>query len=126
MKLHRLPSNEFDRLADTTNLLPQARDMARAVLVDGRTQTDVATQYGMSRQRVNLAVSVIQRAYINFSGIVDGDVRVSFEMPEEFALELGALINAIKSCPSDALKNTVLGQAIACIRDATQRLQSEN
>jgi len=43
----------FGRLADDTI------EMARQVLVEGQSQTDVARQYGLTRQRVNLAIKQV-------------------------------------------------------------------
>ena len=57
MRLKRLTPQAFDRTAADTRLGEQAREMARAVLVDGRAQVDVATEHGMTKQRVSLAVA---------------------------------------------------------------------
>lgn len=122
MKLQRLSLEEFDRLAASTRLREQARNMARAVLVDGRTQADVATEWGMSKQRVNLAVAAIERTYIATAGAGGGVVRVSLELPESLALELGTLLDALKNCPDAALASAAVDKAIAGIRGATKRL----
>jgi hypothetical protein len=55
MRLKRLTPQAFDRAAADTRMGDQAREMARAVLVDGRAQVDVATEHGMSKQRVSLS-----------------------------------------------------------------------
>ncbi len=63
MRLKRLTPQAFDRVAADTRMGEQAREMARAVLVNGRAQVDVATEHGMTKQRVSGAVATIERAY---------------------------------------------------------------
>ena len=124
MKLQRLSPEEFDRIvAAKPRMLERTRDMARAVLVDGRTQSDVAIEWGMSRQRVNLAVISVERTYMETAGSGGGLVRLSLEMPESLALELGTLLDALKSCPDAALASAAVDQAIAGIQGAVRRLK---
>ncbi len=124
MKLQRLSPEEFDRIvAAKPRMLEQTRNMARAVLVEGRTQGNVAAEYGMSQQRVQLAVASIERAYMATAGVGGGVVRVSLELPESLALELGALLDALKGCSDAARADAAVDQAIAGIRGATRRLK---
>lgn len=123
MKLKRLSSEEFDRLAATTRLREQARNMARSVLVDGRTQVDVATEWGMSKQRVNLAVAAIERAYSASTAPGGGMVRVSLDLPEGLALELSNLMEATKECQDKELVAAAVEKIIVGIRSAARRFR---
>jgi hypothetical protein len=124
MKLQRLSPEEFDRIvAAKPRMQEQTRNMARAVLVDGRTQGNVAAEYDMSQQRVQLAVASIERTYMATAGVGGGVVRVSFELPERLALEFGALLDALKGCPDVALANEAVDRAITGIRGATRQLK---
>jgi len=123
MKLIHLPLKEFEVVAATTRLGEQACSMARAVLVDGRMQSDVATEWGMSKQRVNLAVNAIERAYIATASVENAIIRASFDLPESLALELGALLDAMKNCPDADLINSAIIKAIEGIRTAKKKLK---
>lgn len=124
MKLQRLSPEEFDRIvAAKPRMHEQTRNMARAVLVDGRTQGNVAAEYDMSQQRVQVAVASIERAYMAKAGAGGGVVRVSLEMPESLALELGVLFDALKGCQDATLAGAAVDQAIAGIRGATRQLK---
>lgn len=101
MKLLRLSGDAFDLLADTTRIKPHARALAREVLVDGRNQVDVANEAGMTKQRVNLAVGVIERAYERAEPPVGAWVSVELAMPGPLAIELAALMAAMKGSDAD-------------------------
>lgn len=118
MELKRLSSDDFERLANETNLGDHARLMARAVLVDGRGQAEVATENEMSRQRINLAVGAIKRAYKAAGGSGQGIVSVLLEVPECLALELATFNKALSSCSSDELRKAVLDKAISGLVNA--------
>lgn len=118
MELKRLSSDDFERLADETNLGEHARLMARAVLVDGRGQAEVATENDMSRQRINLAVGAIKRAYKAAGGSAGGIVSVLLEVPECLALELATFNKALASCSNDELRKAVLDKAISGLVNA--------
>ena len=102
MRLKRLTPQAFDRAAADTRMGDQAREMARAVLVDGRAQVDVATEYGMSKQRVSGAVATIERAYKKTTTPGVSSIRVELDLPETLALELAALAEAMKGCDDAA------------------------
>lgn len=122
MRLKRLTLQAFDRAAADTRMGDQAREMARAVLVDGRAQVDVATEYGMSKQRVSGAVATIERAYKKVTTPGVSAIRVELDLPEALALELGALADALEQCKDAALKQTVIEKATAAIKSGRRRL----
>lgn len=125
MKLQRLTLEEFDRLASSTRMQEATRAMARAVLVDGRSQAEVANELGMTRQRVNLAVATIERVYVATAGAGDGNVmvRVSLDLPEGLAVEMGAFVDALSNCSDPDLANAAINMAVAGVRGATKRLK---
>lgn len=124
MRLKRLTPQAFDRTADNTRLGDQARKMARAVLVDGRAQVDVATEYGMTKQRISLAVATIERAYMKAMTVGGSFIRVELELPEGLALELGALVEAMKGCDDAAKSAEALEKATHAVRKATKLLKA--
>jgi hypothetical protein len=123
MKLKRLTPQAFYRTAAGTRLGDQAREMARAVLVEGRAQVDVATEHGMTKQRVSLAVATIERAYKKATTPGVSSIRVELDLPEALALELIALVDAMKGC-GDATKSVkALEKATNAVRKATKLLK---
>lgn len=122
MRLKRLTSQTFDQVAADTRLGDQAREMARAVLVHGRAQVDVAAEYGMTKQRVNLAVAAIERAYVKFATPGESSIRVELELPEALALELGALAEVLMQCQDAEQKSAVIEKVLSAARSGRKRL----
>lgn len=122
MRLKRLTQQAFDRAAADTRMGDQAREMARAVLVDGRAQVDVATEHGMSKQRVNGAVATIERAYKKTTTPGVSAIRVELDLPEALALELGALVEALGQCGDPELKQSVIEKVVAATKSGRKRL----
>jgi hypothetical protein len=122
MRIRRLAPHTFDLVAADTRLGAQARDMARAVLVDGRAQADVATEYGMSRQRINLAVAVIERAYDKLGAPGESFIRCELELPAALARELGALAEALALCPDAERRAAAVEKVRAAARSGRKRL----
>lgn len=122
MKLKRLSADDFDRLAASTRLGDRARDMARAVLVDGRSQVDVAAEFGMTKQRVHLAIATMERAYSQTSTPGRGWIGVDLNLPEPLALELTGLIDCLQKCENDALRDKALARAVRGIAEARQSI----
>ncbi len=96
--------------------------MARAVLVDGRAHADVATQHGMTRQRVSLAVGTIERAYLKFPAPGQSSIRVELDLPEALALELAALGRALASSADAELVAEVTDRVLTAVRSGRKRL----
>jgi hypothetical protein len=122
MKLKRLSSKDFDRVAATTQQGERAVAMARAVLVDGRAQADVAAEYGMTKQRVNGAVATIERAYAKSAESSSGWVTVELELPEPWAQELDRLLGVLLQCEDEAARARVCTQVLRSLRAAGQDL----
>ena len=124
MRLKRLTPQAFDRVAADTRMGEQAREMARAVLVDGRAQVDVATEHGMTKQRVSGAVATIERAYKKTTPPGVSAIRVELELPEALALELAALVEAMQGCDDAAKSAEALEKATNAVRKATKLLKT--
>lgn len=122
MRLKRLTSKTFNQVAADTRLGDQAREMAHAVLVHGRAQVDVAAEYGMTKQRVNLAVAAIERAYVKFATPGESSIRVELELPEALALELGALAEVLMQCQDAEQKSAVIEKVLSAARSGRKRL----
>lgn len=122
MKLTRLPPDVFDRLLATTRFKEQARTVLRAIFVDGRSQTIVADEHGMTKQRVNRLVGLLERAYIETDSSGDAMVQVSLELPERLAVELDGLMDAMQNCADESKKTAALDKARAGVLSATKHL----
>lgn len=122
MKLKRLSLTEFIRVAQTTGLTEQTQAMAREVLVDGASQTNVATKYGMTKQRIHLAINTLEKAY--FKGPTTGNsiVNVTLDLPENLALELANLTAALQGCKSSTKANRALSQVLETMAETRKHL----
>lgn len=118
MKLKRLSSDEFDRLVAMTRFQDNSRAILRAVLVDGRPQADVATEFGVSKQRVNRLMNFIKEDYIEKAAAGTALVSVTMEMPENLAIDLAAMLDVLASCQDE----TMCGMAIEKVRNALRKV----
>ena len=122
MKLKRLTLEDFDQLANRTEMGTVARQLARSVLVDGRPQIDVAKAAGFDRQRVTLALKVIEREYFKSTDGGNGLVSIELELPDPLAVALVRLTERLKHCPSKRLRATVLTNTLQFLDDAARQL----
>src|SRR5205823_3701883 len=102
MRLKRLTPQDIDRLADSTRLKDRTRELAREVLVDGGTPSEVATRHAMTKQRIGLAVAVIEKAYFADREGGLGWVSLEMELPEAVALQLDELARMLKASGDQA------------------------
>ena len=126
MKLKRLSPEEFDGLPwmAKTRFHDQTWSILRAVLVDGRTQADVATEYGVSKQRVNSLMGDFKRNYIAQAAATGtAVVSVTLDMPETLALEVAGLLDALKACTNEEKKAEALEKATNAVRKTTRLLK---
>lgn len=127
MRLKRLSPEAFDNAAASTRMGQHAIQMARAVLVDGCTQVEVAAKFGLTKQRVSLAVATIERAYSKFAvSPGEGSIRAEFELPEALAFELDAFIAAMGVCENDGKVKGVLESLAESMRKATAMLKQSD
>lgn len=126
MKLKRLSPAEFDGLPwmAKTRFHDQTWSILRAVLVDGRTQADVATEYGVSKQRVNSLMGDFKRNYMAAAATGNAVVSVTLEMPENLAIEVAGLLDALKACTDEDKKAEALEKAKNAVRRAAKLLKA--
>lgn len=123
MKLKRLSGEDFERVVELTRLQGAACSMARAVLVDGRSQADVAAEFGVTRQRIHLAIGVIEKAYMKYAPPGHNSVRVSLELPERIALALAAFMEVVDRVPQNTNREHVIAVVEQAIIDAVDVLK---
>lgn len=80
--IKRLTAAEFARAIDGINISERPIAMARAVLVDGESQSDCARANGVSRNAVCIAVNRIWEAH---SAVPAGFERVTAVLPKHQA-----------------------------------------
>jgi hypothetical protein len=124
LKLTQLSPDEFDRLANMTRLRDSAKEMARAVLVGRRNKADVGREFGVTRQRVGLAVGSIEDAYRRNVSPSNAKIRVSLELPDELVAALRSLIAAMNSCNDQELLGAELDKVGKSIHKATKNLET--
>jgi hypothetical protein len=100
----------------------QTRQLAREVLVDGFSMSNVAARAGMTPQRVALAVGVIERAYFADKEGSLGWVSLEMELPESIALQLDELAQALKVSGDQSRLAQVTGIVSAAVADARRLL----
>lgn len=87
--MDRLTAEEFDALRPRLGRVSlDTMEIARAVLVDGVRQSDAATRYGMTRQRIN---GILRRFAAASQGVPTGWRRVEVWLPPELADQVEAM-----------------------------------
>lgn len=126
MRITRLSDKTFEQVIASVRsrrrLGEDARKMAYAVLVEGRKALDVAAEYGVTRQRVSLAVSSVRRAYAKSLTLEESVVSIELELPIALARELAELA-AVLAKPLDAEKrDAAIEKVRIAIHSARTRL----
>ena len=119
--LKRIDAREFDKLAEKTGLGAAAREMARLVLVEGKTMPEAAELCGTYKQRVSLAVGSIRRVHQG-AATRSGWVSLGMEMPERLSAQLTELLAALKGSKSRTAKALALSQVEHALQKARQTL----
>jgi hypothetical protein len=123
MKLKKLSAQDFDRIAAQTRMEERTKQLAREVLVDGEAPTDVAARAGMTKQRISLAVGVIEKAYFASTEGGLGWVALELELPEVIALQLDEVFQQLRNS-SDQAKLEEAAQIIKAALKKTSHLLS--
>ncbi len=123
VKLQSIGAHDFNALADRTGLGQDAREMARLHLVEGLPMPEVGERFGVTRQRVRLAVESIRR--VHQAGVTrTGSVRVDIEIPEALAGPLADFLDALRTAGSKDTKVQAIaqvGRALAAAKSALAR-----
>lgn len=116
----RLHLPEFDRLASQTRLGARARDMARMVLVEGRSMHDVALAFDTIPQRVRLAVGSIHRvqAALTWGASAAGLAGV----PESLLAPLSDYVSRLGALRPGRVDHGVIAELQSLLHDARQRI----
>jgi hypothetical protein len=117
MKLKRLSADDFDRIAAHTRMEERTKQLAREVLVDGDSPSDVAARSGFTKQRIGLAVGVIEKAYFANEESGQGWVTLELELPETLGLQLDDIFGRLKASGDKAK----LQDALQIIRAALKK-----
>lgn len=81
-----LSKRAFDQAVKRTSLGERTAQMAQAVMVAGKKQTDVATEYGVARSAVSHYVGLVWKAHMEASELPPGFRRITVVLPEDKAL----------------------------------------
>jgi hypothetical protein len=123
MKLIRLTEDDFNHLAEKTDLGPDAREMARGFLVGRRSLLSIADEHGFSKQRVHLAVETIRKRYAK-EKLTTGWMEVDVELPHQLALDIERLVAALTQQTDSKLSQAILDKVSRAIIAAEKTLAS--
>ncbi len=121
-KIVRTTAEEFERLADTTEMREDSREMARRYFVDGMSMEEAGRPYGVSRQRVNQLVQIIRRAFARQQEAPMATVTASLELPAGLVGALQEFGSAIEACDSDEHRERAVGDVTRAVKKATGSL----
>ena len=121
IKLKRIDAAEFEALADSTRMHQATREMARLVLVDGKTGTEVAAMYGKSKQFVGKAVKAIREAHAA-STTSTAWVTLSLSIPESLNAPLQQFLEALRASHSVEANGLATAQVERALGRAAQLL----
>lgn len=120
-KLHRIGAAEFEQLADSRRMHAATRELARLVLVEGKTGTEVAAQYGKSKQFVGKAVKAIREAHAA-AATSSAWVTLSLEIPEAVNTPLQQFLDALRDSRSAEANGLATAQIVRALGRAAQLL----
>ena len=123
MKLTRLAPEDFDQLANKTEMGADARMMAKGFLVERRTLTEVAAEHNVSKQRVHLAVETIRKEYVK-SKLATGWLELELELPHPLAVDIERFAAALSLQADTGLRQAALVKIARAIASAEHALQN--
>lgn len=120
MKILRLEAEAFENLAAVLQLNDDRKNIARAVLVDGYPQAEVAARQGVSKQWVNEVVRGVASGY---GALADtAIVKVELHIPRGLAVELEALGAALEN-QSGKIGPDELAELRSVVRSTMRKLK---
>lgn len=123
-KLRNLTAADFEKLANETSLGDVARAMAREYFVMNRTQTDIATEFGKTKQRVNLALESIRRVHeAKAAQFKTAGVSLNDSVPELIHAPLQEFLSELRNVKSEAKRKLALDQVARALERATWALK---
>lgn len=119
MKLVRLSAYDFARITSRTRLGPAASNMASGILVERKCLAEVADEYGVTRQRVFLAVETVRKVYSK-SLETCGDLTLELELPHRLAVPLEQFVLALNAQKSIAVKHAMVSELAKALERGIQ------
>lgn len=100
MKERRLTQEEWQAAVERSQSNDAHRAIARSVLVDGRSQKAVGTEYQLTAGAVSQIIGKVWRAHLLITqGLPDGWREVTVALPEREATLVEALARMARSTP---------------------------
>lgn len=122
MKLSRLAADDFTRVASRTKKMgEEAVNMARGVLVEQRSLPEMANEYGVTKQRVHLAVETIRKEYSRGNDDC-GWMHVELELPHELAHTLAEFTEALQAQTDVATRRAAIVKVSRALTSAARSL----
>jgi len=129
MKLVRLSPDVFDRVVASTKMQERARDLAREVLVGGRSQAEVAASGGAARQWVSRSVAAVSATYFAHQEVGEGAddalVQIQVTVPGAIAQSLTRFAQAFEICENTDSRAASTERVARTLQHATSRLEDD-
>jgi hypothetical protein len=123
MKLSRLEAGDFDRIvAGLKRMGDDARQMARAVLVNQRPLPEVALEHSVTKQRVHLAVETVRKRYAQTNEEC-GFMNMEIELPHLLAQSLDQFAKALESQTDPAARHAAIVKLSRALSSAEHALE---
>lgn len=119
MKLVRLSTSDFARIASRTRLGPAATAMASGILVERRGLAEVAAEHGVTKQRVFLAVETVRKEYSK-SLEQCGSLAMELELPHMLAVPLEKFFLAVNAQESAEVKLAMVSKLALTLEQGIQ------
>lgn len=116
----RLDAQDFERLANATQLGPRAREMARMTLVEGRSMHEVAKTLDTIPQRVRLAVGSIHRVQASLTW--GAPAVPASKLPQGLLVPLSELIASFNALQPAQIDEAVIADLQTLLSQARQRI----
>jgi DNA-binding transcriptional regulator LsrR (DeoR family) len=124
-KISRVSKQDFNRVLGQTRMLAANQQIAYAVLVDGKTQAEVAEATGQSRSNIQRIVEQA-RGYVELSMADDGStwVRVDVDMPKSLVEAWAVLSGELMKCKAPKVSQAIIGRVLNAIDHGTKTLKA--
>jgi DNA-binding transcriptional regulator LsrR (DeoR family) len=124
-KISRVSKQDFNRVLGQTRMLAANQQIAYAVLVDGKTQAEVAEDTGQSRSSIQRIVEHA-RGYIELSMADDGStwVRVDVDMSKSLVEAWAVLSGELMRYKAPKVSQAIIGRVLNAIDHGTKTLKA--
>jgi hypothetical protein len=124
-KISRVSKADFNRVLGETRMLEANKEIAFAVLVDGKAQSEVAEATGQSRSNVQRIVEQA-RGYLEAAMQDDSSawIRTNVEMPKSVVDAWAELCSELVKCKAPKVSQAIIGRILGAIEQSTKTLKS--